>query len=263
MDMTVTGIGAVVVSELRAAGYLESTIGQYAKTIRTLARYAAEGGGVYSSGLGAEFASMTISPRTGRFSAQRRLDYGRLVGMFDSYVRTGRVDLSVRGRGGGGPRPGKTGLVMLDAAWEADMSGRGLAPATRAAYGRVARGYLVLLEQRGIGDLAEADGASVLAFLESLLERWASSSLFWVASNFRPFLKFTGRDDLVAAVNLAGVRRSHPIIPRRRPLDNPHGGHSWSPPGAKRRLRPLTLAFRSTVPMVRPRDRSPVTSASD
>ena len=32
--MTVTEIGAVVVAELRAAGYLESTIGQYAKTIK-------------------------------------------------------------------------------------------------------------------------------------------------------------------------------------------------------------------------------------
>jgi hypothetical protein len=30
--------------------------------------------------------------------------------------------------------------------------------------------------------------------------------LFWVVSNFRPFLKFTGRADLVAAVNLADVR---------------------------------------------------------
>jgi len=52
----------------------------------------------------------------------------------------------------------------------------------------------------------------VLAFLESLLDRWAASSLFWVVSNFRPFLKFTGRADLVAAVNLAGVRRSHTVI---------------------------------------------------
>ncbi len=194
MDMTVTRIGAVVVSELRAAGYLESTIGQYGKTIRALARYAKERGGVYSPGLGAEFAAMTISPRTGRFSAQRRLDYRRLAAVFDSYVHTGRVDLSVRRRGGGGPRPGQAGLAALDAVWEADMADRGLAPATRAA------------------GLEAADGAGVLAFLESLLDRWASSSLFWVVSNFRPFLKFTGRADLVAAVNLAGVRRSHPVI---------------------------------------------------
>ena len=212
MDATVTLIGEVVVAELRAAGYMESTIGQYAKTIRALARYAEERGGVYSPGLGAEFASMTASPRTGRFSAQRRLAYGRLVGVFDSYVRTGRVDLSVRGRDGGGPCPRESRLAVLDAAWEADMAGRGLAPATRAAYRRVARGYLVFLEQRGIGDLGAADGASVLAFLESLLDRWATSSLFWVVSNFRPFLRFTGRADLVGAVNLAGVKRSHPII---------------------------------------------------
>ena len=92
------------------------------------------------------------------------------------------------------------------------MAGRGLAAATREAYGRVARGYLAFLEQRGITGLDGADGGSVLAFLESLLDRWAKSSLFWVVSNFRPFLKFTGRADLVAAVNLAGVRRSRPII---------------------------------------------------
>jgi hypothetical protein len=53
----------------------------------------------------------------------------------------------------------------------------------REAYGRVARGYLVFLEQRGISDLADADGGSVLAFLESLLDRWAKSSLFWVVSS--------------------------------------------------------------------------------
>jgi len=71
MDMTVMQIGAVVVAELRAAGYMESTIGQYAKTIKALSEFASER--VYSVELGAEFASMTISPRTGRFSAQRRL----------------------------------------------------------------------------------------------------------------------------------------------------------------------------------------------
>jgi integrase len=211
MDMTVTGIGSVVVAELRAAGYLESTIGQYARTIKVLARFAAGRGCDYSPELGAEFASMTVSPRTGRFSAQRRMDYGRLTRVFDSCVRTGRVDLSVRRRGGGGPRPVASALAALDAGWEAEMARRGLAAATREAYGRVARGYLVL-EQRGISDLDGADGGSVLAFLESLLDRWAKSSLFWVVSNFRPFLKFTGRAELVAAVSLAGVRRPRPII---------------------------------------------------
>ena len=37
MDATVGEIGEVVVAELRSAGYLASTIGQYEKTIRALA----------------------------------------------------------------------------------------------------------------------------------------------------------------------------------------------------------------------------------
>jgi integrase len=35
----------------------------------------------------------------------------------------------------------------------------------------------------------------------------------WVVSNFRPFLKFTGRTDLVNALNMAGVKRFHAILP--------------------------------------------------
>ena len=50
MDTTVTGIGAVVVAELRAAGYMESTIGQYEKTIRALAEFAR--GVAYTAGSG-------------------------------------------------------------------------------------------------------------------------------------------------------------------------------------------------------------------
>ncbi|MEP7179714.1 MAG: tyrosine-type recombinase/integrase [Pseudonocardiales bacterium] len=213
MDMTVTGIGSVVVVELRAAGYMESTIGQYEKSIRALTRLAEKGGGRYTPALGAAFASMTTSPRTGRFSSQRRFDYGRLVGVFDSYVITGRVELSCRTRGGGGARPVSREFTRLSAGWEADMADRGLAPATVEAYGRVSRAYLVFLESCGTRRLRDADGASVLGFLASLTGTWATSSLFWVVSNFRPFLKFTGRGDLVDAVGLAGVRRSHRIVP--------------------------------------------------
>ena len=213
MDATVQHLGDVVIDALRAAGYMPSTIGQYEKTIRYLKGFVDDRGGVYTPALGVRFAALTSSPRTGRFSVQRRQDYRRLVTLFDGYLAIGRVDLSVRTRGGGGPRPVSGGFTTLDAAWEADMLERGLAPATRQAYGRIARGYLTFLESHGIYDLDAADGASVLAFLQSLTGRWAVSSLFWVVSNFRPFLTFTGRTDLVDAVGLVGVKRSHRILP--------------------------------------------------
>jgi hypothetical protein len=99
-------MGSVVVAELRAAGYMESTIGQYQKSIKALAGFVEARGGFYTPALGAGFAAMTTSPRTGRFSAQRRLDYRRLVGVFDGYLRTGQVELTCRTRGGGGAPTG-------------------------------------------------------------------------------------------------------------------------------------------------------------
>src|SRR2546429_9314087 len=159
MEMTVTEIGAVVVAELRAAGYLESTIGQYAKTIKALSEYAGSGG-VYSPELRAEFALRTISPRTGRFSPQRRLDYRRLTGVFDSYVRTGRGDFSVRGRGGGGPRPACAALAALDAGGGAGLAGRGLGGAQRGAYGRGGAGVPGFPGQPGIPGPGGAAGAT-------------------------------------------------------------------------------------------------------
>ena len=161
MDTTVTQIGSVVVAELRAAGYVNLTIGQYKKTIKRLAEFVEERGGVYTPSLGAEFASMTTSPRTGHFSAQRRFDYGRLVALFDSYLQNGKVDLSVRKRGGGGRQPVTSEFARLIAAWEADMEDRSLALATRSAYGQVARSYLVFLEDKGVFSIDGANTASI------------------------------------------------------------------------------------------------------
>ena len=59
MDTTITGIGAVVVAELRSAGYMESTIGQYEKSIKALSGYARRHGtSIYTPALGAGFASV-------------------------------------------------------------------------------------------------------------------------------------------------------------------------------------------------------------
>ena len=99
-----------------------------------------------------------------------------MVSVFDSYVETGRVDLATRKRGGGGPRSESAEFVGLIASWEADMDDRGLAPATRDAYGHVALGYLVFVASRGVDCLGDADGSSVLGFLESWL-RSSSTSL--------------------------------------------------------------------------------------
>lgn len=71
--------------------------------------------------------------------------------------------------------------------------------------------YLTYLETRGIRTLEAADGVSILGFLESLRERWAETTMWSVVVNFRPFLKFAQRTDLLDALALARARRHHEI----------------------------------------------------
>ena len=58
MDATIMGIGEFVVAQLRSAGYMESTIGQYEKSIRALTGYARrQGANVYVSSSSASASS--------------------------------------------------------------------------------------------------------------------------------------------------------------------------------------------------------------
>lgn len=84
---------------------------------------------------------------------------------------------------------------------------------TRSAYSRATCEYLLYLEANGITSLQETDGASIFGFLESLSARWAKTAMWSAVSNFRPFLKFTQRFDLLNALNMAGVKCHHGIVP--------------------------------------------------
>lgn len=164
MDITIKQLGEVVVAALRAAGYMESTIGNYQKTIKALAEYAGGQDQLYTVELGGKFAAMMTSPRTGKFSAVRRFDYGRFVRVGNSYVETGVVALATAKREA---RPVSADFVALNAAWEHEMGHRGLAAQTQDYYGRLARRYLVFLEGQDIVSLADAEGCQVPGFVEA------------------------------------------------------------------------------------------------
>lgn len=212
MDTRVTAIGVAVVTALEDAGYMQSTINQYRKSIKWLGVLAEKQDGVYTSELGAEFASMTTSSRTGRYSAQRHSDYGRLVLLFDSYVLSGAVDLSTRLRRQQREVPDSPEFSGLLSAWTHEMEQRGLARSTQGCFGGLACDYLNFLESCGISSWDDVDGSSVLGFLQSLRNRWAESDMWSAVASFRPFLKFTSRPDLLDALALVRAKRHHKII---------------------------------------------------
>ena len=125
-ETTVGHVAGEVVRALYGAGYMESTIGQYRKSIRALERYAGGPDAVYTRGLGAGFAASTFSERTGGFSRQRWFDYGRLARLCDSYLRSGSVDLG-KWRRSRLAEPVVPGLAVVMERWEAYLAGSGLA----------------------------------------------------------------------------------------------------------------------------------------
>jgi integrase len=200
MDSTVCGLGEIVVAALRGAGYAASTVSRYETTVRTLGRFAAERGEVYTSPLGAQFVLSTTSKNTGGF-------YARLVGLFDGLIATGQVDLAPRAVSGGGQRPVCEEHVRLVDSWHEQMVENGLAEATRCVRLRIVVRFLRFLEDRGSVRLGYAAPVMVTGFLSQ-----GTATDCWTTS-LRSFLTFAGRRDLVQAVDLAGVRRSHSVLP--------------------------------------------------
>lgn len=156
---------------------------------------------------------MTTSPRTGGYSSARHFDYGGLVWLFDSYLLTGTVDLSMRLHPRQRHGPGCAEFAALLASCAENMEQRGVAPATQNCFGALAGEYLAYLEAGGISSWDAADGSRVLGFLGSLRSRWAASSMWSAVASFRPFLKFMDRTDLLDARALARARRHHEIVP--------------------------------------------------
>ncbi len=90
MDAMVTQIGEVVVAELRAAGYMESTIGQYEKTIRALTGYArGQGTSVYDPALAGQLGAIFQEDlqKAKRIDLKQWLRRNSMQHMFETFSR--------------------------------------------------------------------------------------------------------------------------------------------------------------------------------
>lgn len=214
MDISVSAILDKVIEAQRDAGYMESTIGQTRIAIRELKALAVEKGQIfYTKELGAEFAAMTTSPRTGNFSMRRFRLYGRLTRLCDSYLDTGSVDLSTKKRAP--PVTFESGEHMSTyASFADDLAARNLADNTKNYYCRLACEYMRFLESKSISSTQNAPPETIFEFMEHLRSgTWSGTSAYHLASNFRPFLKFLQRQDLLDALSLINARRERKIIP--------------------------------------------------
>lgn len=202
MDILVSSVRELAIETMRASGYMDSTIGQYRKYFRYLEE--ACGDGVYDQ----EAASAWVAERKpdgGAYSANVVRAKKRVVSIADVYWATGRIDLSVRSWAPRPPMPESPPLLDSLIDYGRDNLARGLAEGTRDYYWRLAREFTVYLEGADVECLDDATAHDVLGFLSNILGRWSGTDGRHLVTNFRPFLKYAGRQDLVDALRLASL----------------------------------------------------------
>lgn len=209
MGTSISSIAEHAEEALRAAGYMESTVGQYRKIFRYLEESSPDG--MWSDGVGEAFVAAT-RPDGRPFEHNYQLSRERVVSLCADFAETGRFDLSMRANRPRMPEPSHDGLCASLADYMRANEARGLAAGTRDYYARLAREYLLHLERIGVDDADDATPASVASFMADIAARWPNTSTYHLASNFRPFLRFLGRDDLAEALALTRPRREHRII---------------------------------------------------
>ena len=97
--MDLDTICSLLIDALRDAKYSPNTVFLYQGEVRRFKEFC-RGKGItdYTSATGKVYADDVISPKTGKYSAERHFLHGRLTRLLDSYVNTGLFDISTTSR---------------------------------------------------------------------------------------------------------------------------------------------------------------------
>lgn len=210
MDTTVMAIAEEAAKAMRSNGYMESSIAQNMKGFRYLSDHC--GYQPYTPTLGKDWIEAP-KPGGGAYCENYVGFKRKIVHLCDSYIAEGKVDLSVISSVPPQPIPKSPLLQKVLAAYGVHNKERGLALGTCNYYERLAREYALFLEEIGITDIDNADAASVLGFMVAISAKWTRTSTYHLATNFRPFLKWLERDDLIDAIAMSNPKREHRIAP--------------------------------------------------
>ena len=210
MDITISSVWALASEAMEAAGYERSSIAQCGKYFRYLER--ACDGGIYDEAAADRWVSAG-KPDGTHYCANVVGAKKRVVSIIERYCATGRIDLSVRNWSPPQPMPESPALLDALAEYDRDNHARGLAGGTCDYYWRLAREYSLYLERNGVHSFDDAEPSSILGFVPDVLSRWNGTDGQHLATNFRPFLRHLGRQDLIDALKLAALPKRHGIVP--------------------------------------------------
>jgi len=216
MGIEIASIWKSVVAGLRAAGYMDSTINQYRKYFKYLER--ASPGGILEEDAAREWVDATKPDRTPYGENERRAR-DRAFRIALHHAEQGDMDLSVISNVPAQPMPESPGPIDALTGYARDCDQRSLAKGTKDHYWRLAREYLLFLESHGTRRVGDAGPDSAVAFLSDISGRWTGTDGQHIVTNLRPFLRHSGRSDLIQACRLARPTRRHAIVPMTSEAD--------------------------------------------
>ena len=207
--MDINTVCSKLINALQEAQYNESTIANYRRATKRFKKFCNRlGVSEYNSEVGRLYAEDVISPRTRKYSEQRRRLQARFVRLIDSFVFTGQFDFSVVKKGKITPKNEYYRAIY-------DQYIRYLADLyenenTRHFYEYGMYAFLNYLEKRG--DNLGIDDITYTTVI-SYLKQTKTARLREALCEIRGICRFLNRMDLLIALKGTHAPRHHRIIP--------------------------------------------------
>jgi site-specific recombinase XerD len=201
-------IGNLLIKALESANYKQSSISGYRGVLRRFKTFCNERGVTkYSADIGSEYANAIISPKTGKYSAQRHYSQVRFIRFLDSYVADGAFEFGDMQRGR--LRPSNSNLGNEYEKFQRFLKTEYENENTIHYYEYGMYCLLQFMDETGFGDLKSLKPDFIMKYFMQTKEACKRA----VLCELRCIFRYLDRDDLVDAIAGIHAPRRIRIIP--------------------------------------------------
>jgi len=180
-SLSVTELAAIILEQMKASGFMESTRGNYEKLFNKLSRMSEERGDpCYTFELGRAFINddTHITPKnTERYHHERTVAYVRCIKFIESYIRDGIVDFLPTLNSAAFPIKSEA-LQEVFSSYLDELKTRKLSPNTVDGYQRFTYYFIEYLENKGYKCITDMSAGDVVSFIAVICsEKYQVTSL--------------------------------------------------------------------------------------
>ncbi|MCD8316908.1 MAG: tyrosine-type recombinase/integrase [Eggerthellaceae bacterium] len=211
MAIPVDQIAEKALLQMAALGYSASTITHYRSYFNCISKQYSQSG--CSLDAIKKWAEKTTASNGKPFKQITLYARKKVVSIILDYISDGVIDLSPRRTHKNHPLLSSSELNNSLAAFDKQNRDKGLSEATRTIYLRLAKNFCFYLETTlAIDEIDKIIPQNVLGFISFMTKKWPGADTEHILTNFRPYLKFLGKTELIDSLKLIRSYKNHPII---------------------------------------------------